>query len=429
MQSFKNITELLNKISYDVSSNYQNITTYGEVSKIIQHEKYNTAFIELKDHKSSMDTQISLYRYNCDLSIGDKIEIAGSMIARNSRIRFKIDNYQAQGIGNEMKKRENALKTLKQKGYLEDSYKKKITKDYPKIGIITSSKAAGCEDFIDTLKKRKNKIQIRIYDTAVQGRRATKEIARTIQTANNDKWADILIITRGGGSRDDLSCFDELEVALAIGESIIPIVCAVGHERDYCLSDEVADKSFITPTAAAEGITTNDKEDIDKLEKLKYTIQNGIYNKLKSIYKDIEMKNHIITNNFVLQQKNNLEDLLVRLKMTVTGELKNTYSKIQIYNEKLENNHLLQQMSVLKEKLNNNHNKIQNKNNSITDKLLLHTDININKINNTFATTLLNTHNNIITSDDDLFTELKKNNKFCIYLKGIPVFIKIELDE
>jgi exodeoxyribonuclease VII large subunit len=425
MNKFDNISLLIESINNEINKNYKNIITIGEVVKVQINEKFKMVFIELKDDKTSLNASIFLYKYKNDLTIGEKIIINGSVNVKNSRVNFKIIDYDKIGKGDEIKKRETALKVLKSKGFLDKTKKKEIKSDYNKIGIITSVNAAGCEDFINILKKRKNKLSIRIYDTSVQGKNAISEICNAIKYANMDNWANILVVIRGGGSRDDLSCFDELEVALSIGESILPIVTGIGHERDYSLSDEVADKSFITPTAVAEGITSNDKEINTVLLQLKQNINHNIHLILQNIYKDISLYETSLSNGFI----NNLLDFTQRLKNDLHNQIihniTNVYNNFNYYEglnkefiEKYKNE--LKYLNSLTKS--NIYNKLDVINNTYdyNDKMVKQIIINgIYSLKN----------KKIINTIDDFKDELKETDKFIIYLKGMPLCINIKIDE
>ena len=137
-------------------------------------------------------------------------------------------------------------------GYF-DSARKQPLPAFPRtIGIITSPQAAALQDVLTTLERRAPYAQLILYPTLVQGNDATAQIVRAITAANQDARADVILLCRGGGSLEDLWCFNEADVVRAIAASQLPIIAGIGHETDTTLADLVADVRAPTPTAAAE---------------------------------------------------------------------------------------------------------------------------------------------------------------------------------
>ncbi|EIJ67729.1 exodeoxyribonuclease VII, large subunit [Pasteurella bettyae CCUG 2042] len=138
---------------------------------------------------------------------------------------------------------------------------KKSLPDFSKtIGVVTSKTGAALQDILHILQRRDPSLKVVIYPTAVQGKEATTEIVQMIELANKRNEVDVLIIGRGGGSLEDLWCFNEELVARAIFNSVIPVISAVGHETDVTIADFVADVRAPTPSAAAELVSRNQDE-------------------------------------------------------------------------------------------------------------------------------------------------------------------------
>ena len=143
---------------------------------------------------------------------------------------------------------------------------KKSLPDFAKaVGIVTSSTGAALQDILHILARRDPSLKVVIYPTAVQGKEATAEIVQMIELANARQEVDVLIVGRGGGSLEDLWCFNEEEVARAIFRSNLPIISAVGHETDVTITDFVADLRAPTPSAAAELVSRNQQELLQQL--------------------------------------------------------------------------------------------------------------------------------------------------------------------
>lgn len=158
-----------------------------------------------------------------------------------------------------------AFEALKAKllanGYFAKERKRALPRFPKHIGIVTSKTAAALQDILTVLKRRYPIAPITLYHTSVQGSVAAKEIALAIEKANQNKDCDVLILARGGGSLEDLWCFNEEIVAKAIFESELPIITGIGHEVDFTIADFVADERAPTPSVAAEKATP-DSEDL-----------------------------------------------------------------------------------------------------------------------------------------------------------------------
>ena len=151
---------------------------------------------------------------------------------------------------------EQRLRELQRKLAAEGLFDERLKKPLPafprRVAVITSSTGAAIRDFLEVVRERWQGVDILIIPTRVQGPAAAGEIARAVQLANQLRPSyDVLVITRGGGSMEDLWCFNEEQVVRAIVASHIPVVSAVGHEIDVTLSDLAADFRALTPTDAA----------------------------------------------------------------------------------------------------------------------------------------------------------------------------------
>ena len=172
-----------------------------------------------------------------------------------------VEHMEEAGVGKLRQEFEALKKRLADKGLFDTAHKKSLP-DFPQsIGIITSPTGAAIKDILSVLKRRYAWAPVIIYPTLVQGETAAANIVHAIQQANRRRECDVLVLTRGGGSLEDLWCFNDERVAHAIFQSEIPIVSAVGHEIDFTIADFVADLRAATPSAAAELITP-DKEEL-----------------------------------------------------------------------------------------------------------------------------------------------------------------------
>ena len=155
---------------------------------------------------------------------------------------------------------------LAAEGLFAQHLKKNLPHFSKAVGIITSKTGAALQDILHILQRRDPSLKIIIYPTAVQGKDAATEIAQMIELANQRQEVDVLIVGRGGGSLEDLWCFNEEMVARAIFHSHLPVISAVGHETDVTIADFVADVRAPTPSAAAELVSRNQTELLQQLQ-------------------------------------------------------------------------------------------------------------------------------------------------------------------
>ena len=156
------------------------------------------------------------------------------------------------GIGDLHEAFEQLKAKLSAQGLFDPAHKKPLPKFPGTIGIVTSSAGAAVHDMLRVLNKRFPLTKVRLLPVRVQGEEAPGEIVSAIRYANYHRLADLLIVGRGGGSIEDLWAFNDERVALAIYQSEIPVISAVGHEPDVTISDYVADLRAATPSNAAE---------------------------------------------------------------------------------------------------------------------------------------------------------------------------------
>lgn len=230
----------------------------GELSNVAQPRSGHLYFT-LKDEKAQVrcaffkGQQRSL-GFTPQEGMAVMVQAAVSLYEPRGDYQLIVSQMEQAGLG-QLQQAYEALKAkLKEAGLFDLAHKKPLPR-YPKhIGIITSQTAAALQDILSVLKRRYPIAPITVYPTQVQGKPAAKNIVAAITTANEQKKADILILTRGGGSLEDLWCFNEEIVAQSIYASELPIITGIGHEIDFTIADFVADVRAPTPSAAAETV-------------------------------------------------------------------------------------------------------------------------------------------------------------------------------
>lgn len=252
-QSITKITTIENIIKQFITKNktLQNIIMDVEITEL---RNYNgMCFLKVTDGTATIKAVIYRNVYILEIKPGDKINIDANLSVYHMDLQLNINSYSHVGDGDKNIKLTLLKKRLEKLGYF--SNKPKILDDYNCIGIVSSLNAAGLKDFIFTINTRCQNKKIFIYPSSVQGQQAPVEISNAINLANRHKQAEILVLIRGGGSKEDLECFNSESLAQNIHQSTIPLVTGIGHQIDTSIADMAAAKSFITPTSAAQNIT------------------------------------------------------------------------------------------------------------------------------------------------------------------------------
>lgn len=262
-KTYLTVTALTKYIRYkfDNDVHLTNVLLEGEISNFKRHSRGHFYFT-LKDSNAQISATMFAYEAKKVLfepKDGMKVLVKGSISVYEvaGTYSINISEMEEKGLGNLFLAYEKLKKELQEEGYFDPLHKKPIPL-YPKaIGVLTSPTGAAVRDCINTIKRRYPLAKIYVYPTLVQGEEAKYSIVKNIELANEQNLVDTLIVGRGGGSIEDLWAFNEKIVAMAIFNSKLPIISAVGHETDFTISDFVADMRAATPTAAAEIATPN----------------------------------------------------------------------------------------------------------------------------------------------------------------------------
>lgn len=244
------------------------VTIKGEISNFKRHSSGHL-YMSLKDETGviravmfrSAASKLAFLPEN-----GAKVVAVGrvSVYERDGQYQIYLESMQPDGMGELHIRFEKLKQKLNAEGLFDAKYKKPLPKYPKKIGVVTAPTGAAVRDIINVLSRRFKYSDIVLYPVLVQGENAAPDIVSAIEFFNEHKYADVLIVGRGGGSIEDLWAFNEEIVARAIFKSEIPIVSAVGHEIDFTISDFVSDLRAPTPSAAAELVVPDERELADK---------------------------------------------------------------------------------------------------------------------------------------------------------------------
>lgn len=259
----------------------------GEISNLSRPQSGHCYFT-LKDNDAQIRGVLwrgTAERMKFDLKDGMQVICVGNIDLYPPRGTYQLVVRFAEptGIGPLQVAFKQLHEKLKLEGLFDPSKKKPIPRIPERIAVITSPTGAAVRDFLQVLNRRWNFTDITIIPTRVQGDEATGEIARAIRVANSIKPKfDVIVLTRGGGSLEDLWCFNEEKVVRAIAASQIPTVSAIGHEIDVTLSDLAADVRALTPSEAAEKVVPSREEIIRSVNRSKDYLNQLLFTKLEN---------------------------------------------------------------------------------------------------------------------------------------------------
>ncbi len=202
--------------------------------------------------------------------------------------QLTVEHMEEAGVGILQRRYEELKRKLSNEGLFNEAHKQLLPAFPNTLSIVTSATGAALHDILSVLRRRYPILAIRIYAVPVQGEDSADAIVSAIQTINQRKDCDVIILARGGGSIEDLWSFNEEAVARAIYASNLPIVTGIGHEVDFTIADFVADLRAATPSAAAELIVPHQEELIEMLEQFRKSLLYSIQDYLSTIYQSID---------------------------------------------------------------------------------------------------------------------------------------------
>ena len=340
-QEIISVGELNRSAKYLLEDAFTNIAVIGEISNMSRPSSGHIYFT-LKDEDGAIGcamwrSQASKLNFNPE--DGDKCILKGqvSLYPATGRYQLMVKSIEQAGAGNLMHQFEKLKKKLESEGLFDQSKKLSIPQAPKHIGVITSSSTAAFQDIVSTIQRRAPFAQVSISPAVVQGDTAPNTIINSLNRIikfndhNQDNPIDLVLICRGGGSIEDLWCFNNENLAREIASFPIPTISGVGHEIDFTICDFVADMRAPTPTASAEIATEFNFQAKDKIINLYIdlgrTITNSILNKIQKIEylkKNIRSPLMILReqnqkiDSYELQLKQNIKMLLAENKQALS---------------------------------------------------------------------------------------------------------------
>lgn len=268
---FYTVSALTQAIKDRLEADFSFVWVSGEVSNLrLPHSGH--CYFTLKDAQSQL--RVVMFRSSLQhlrFRLADSLHIicCGQVTVYEPRGEYQLVAEYAEplGLGALALAFEELKKRLAAEGLFDERHKKPLPFLPRRLGVITSPSGAAIRDFLQIIHRRFPKLEILIYPVRVQGEGAAEEIVAALDYFNERGDLDVLVLTRGGGSIEDLWAFNEEKVARAIFRSRIPVISAVGHEIDYTIADFVADVRAPTPSAAAMLVVRRQEELQEKLQR------------------------------------------------------------------------------------------------------------------------------------------------------------------
>ena len=338
------VGELNKSVKYLLEQNFNRVSVIGEISNLSKPSSGHIYFT-LKDEDGSIRCAMfknQKIKLNFSPENGDKCILKGqvSIYAPRGDYQLIVKTIEPVGSGNLMHKFELLKNKLEQEGLFSTSKKKDIPTSPKHICIVTSHSTAAFQDIVSTVKRRAPNTQVSLSDAMVQGDNAPVSIINALERvikyneSNSDNKIDVVILTRGGGSIEDLWCFNNEELAREIFTFPIPVISGVGHEIDFTICDFVSDIRVPTPTASAELVTEFNFQIQDRLNVCKTDIYKMVINLQDRLNQRINLNKSKLKNPLTLirEKSQNLDNFDLRIQkqlISIFSIKKNQIDKIK----------------------------------------------------------------------------------------------------
>ena len=309
------VSQLTSRIRDVVARQFRDVVVEGEVSNFKVYPSGHLYFT-LKDDSSSLKAVMFNYlgKYpDGFIKDGAAIICRGRVDVYEKRGEYRLlaDEIEVKGRGLLQMRFELLREKLFKEGLFDAGRKLQLPLVPRRIGIVTSPVGAAIRDMLKIILGKYANVEISIYPVRVQGEQACGEVVSAIEHFNREKSVDVIILGRGGGSLEDLACFNEEAVARAIYASTIPIVSGIGHEIDFTIADFAADVRAPTPTAAADMVVREKRELVEMLRASEQRLLGAMRKRLEGsklllLRSVVELKEK---KDFIVRYKMYLDDL------------------------------------------------------------------------------------------------------------------------
>ena len=345
-----------------LENNFSSVAVIGEISNLAQPSSGHIYFT-LKDDEGSIRCAMfknQKLRLKFNPKDGDQCILNGkvSLYAPRGDYQLIVNHMQPAGVGNLMQQFEELKQKLDAEGLFDHNRKKDIPFPPKHIGVITSESTAALQDVISTIQRRAPSSRVSLSPAMVQGDTAPESIIKALHlilafNKKADDPIDAVVLTRGGGSIEDLWAFNNEGLAREIFNFSVPIISGVGHEIDFTISDFVCDMRAPTPTAAAEIVTEFQFQLKDRLNEMKLGLVNGFENIIQNNKQRLDLlESNIKSPQIVLnEQKQKLKNTELRIIQTFETSILNSAQKLELLSQSIKERSPLNRINQLLEGL------------------------------------------------------------------------------
>lgn len=366
--SILTVTRLTQHIKRQLEGQFQQVWVQGEVSNL-RRQSSGHVYFSLKDSGAQIPCVLfarDAARQSFAINEGMQITLLGSISVYEPHGRYQLIGKIAieSGQGQLQAAFEKLKRKLATEGLFDAEKKLSLPTLPQRIAVITSPTGAAIKDFLRILNRREFKGEVAILPARVQGREATAEIHQMLQTAIASQPAfDLIVLTRGGGSIEDLWCFNNEQLTRTVAASPVPIISAVGHEIDHVLTDYAASFRAETPSGAAERISSLYLETTERIENVAHNLTAYINLKLKDSHHRLQQRAHELEihspERSIQRRHMYLDDLQNRLNKQLSDATNANKEKLHRLANCLAQNHPLNRIELTKQKLSNSLTRLQ----------------------------------------------------------------------
>ncbi|HEC72884.1 MAG TPA: exodeoxyribonuclease VII large subunit [Methylophaga aminisulfidivorans] len=324
-QTIYTVSRLNREIRTVLEQGFASLILTGEISNFITPASGHWYFT-LKDDRAQVKAAMWRgnnrgQRYRPENGAQVTVRARVSLYEPRGDYQLIVEHMEAAGEGLLKQQFDELKMRLAAEGLFSSAYKQPLPSVVHRVGVITSATGAAIKDILTVLKRRAPQLEVVIYPAMVQGKDAHLQLIDKINLANARNEVDVLILGRGGGSLEDLWCFNHELLARAIYASKLPIISAVGHEIDTTISDYVADIRAATPSAAAELVSPNSSELYNQIQQQLNRLANAFKHQLSAKQSIATALEHRLTlchpRNQLNQQAQRLDELTVALQQAM----------------------------------------------------------------------------------------------------------------
>lgn len=341
------VSEFIGSCNNLLEMELASVEVVGEVSSFkVSQGKW--VFFDLKDDACSVGCFMTLWNLRMPLEDGMKVRIeAVPKLTNWGKFSLTVQRVVPVGEGNLKKSFELLKKKLAAEGLFDPAKKRPLPDDLSRIGVISSTQAAGYADFIKIVNERWGGLEIQVAHTGVQGLGAADQIIRALRYLNERQEVQVVAIIRGGGSADDLAVFNDEQLVRVVATSRIPVITGIGHEVDESLVDLAADLQGSTPSNVAQMLTKDRRAEIAKVRMMVERARDQIVARMpgpEQIWEQMSgVKRQILTRMPALEQVHaQVEKARRQVVMKLEAALQHAESTVKLL-EKLNPQRVLEQ--------------------------------------------------------------------------------------